>query len=94
MELGFQNSLVLCRRRAPYCYCSVAFDSGSVWVSFQIVHQILSGVNTKLWYPRRSTAELDELFERRIKAWRFHKTETATQRLVAEKKDNDDQMAS
>ncbi|KAF5010165.1 hypothetical protein FDECE_3658 [Fusarium decemcellulare] len=30
----------------------------------------------------RSAAELDELFERKIKAWRFHKTETATQRLV------------
>ena len=31
---------------------------------------------------RRSAAELDELFERKIKPWRFHKTETATQRLV------------
>ncbi|KAK0103684.1 hypothetical protein ONS95_005694 [Cadophora gregata] len=30
----------------------------------------------------RSAAELDELFERKIKAWRFKKTETATQRLV------------
>ncbi|KAF6802055.1 MFS alpha-glucoside [Colletotrichum sojae] len=30
----------------------------------------------------RSAAELDELFERKIKPWRFHKTETATQRLV------------
>ncbi|KAM5343675.1 hypothetical protein ACJ41O_012212 [Fusarium nematophilum] len=30
----------------------------------------------------RSAAELDELFERKIPAWRFHKTETATQRLV------------
>jgi hypothetical protein len=25
---------------------------------------------------------LDELFERKIKPWRFHKTETATQRLA------------
>ncbi|RDW74636.1 putative MFS alpha-glucoside transporter [Aspergillus mulundensis] len=32
----------------------------------------------------RSAAELDELFERRIKPWRFHKTRTATQRLVQE----------
>ncbi|KAL4900635.1 hypothetical protein BDW74DRAFT_182470 [Aspergillus multicolor] len=32
----------------------------------------------------RSAAELDELFERRIKPWRFHKTSTATQRLVLE----------
>ena len=31
---------------------------------------------------RRSSAELDELFERKIKPWRFHKTETATQHLV------------
>ncbi|PMD28821.1 hexose transporter [Hyaloscypha variabilis F] len=30
----------------------------------------------------RSAAELDELFERKIKPWRFHKTETATQRVV------------
>ncbi|PKX94853.1 putative MFS alpha-glucoside transporter [Aspergillus novofumigatus IBT 16806] len=34
----------------------------------------------------RSSAELDELFERRIKPWRFHKTQTATQRLVQENK--------
>ncbi|KAL0944965.1 MFS alpha-glucoside [Colletotrichum truncatum] len=32
---------------------------------------------------RRSAAELDELFERKIKPYRFHKTETATQRVVA-----------
>ncbi|KAJ5635166.1 uncharacterized protein N7484_008479 [Penicillium longicatenatum] len=32
----------------------------------------------------RSAAELDELFERKIKPWRFHMTETATQRLVQE----------
>ncbi|KFY20946.1 hypothetical protein V491_03290 [Pseudogymnoascus sp. VKM F-3775] len=32
----------------------------------------------------RSAAELDELFERRIKPWRFHKTETATQRVLKE----------
>ncbi|KAM0428519.1 hypothetical protein ACHAPT_006879 [Fusarium lateritium] len=31
----------------------------------------------------RSAAELDELFERKIKPWRFRKTETATQRVVA-----------
>ncbi|KAH7012565.1 LOW QUALITY PROTEIN: uncharacterized protein B0I36DRAFT_378320 [Microdochium trichocladiopsis] len=31
----------------------------------------------------RSPAELDELFERKIRPWRFHKTETATQRVVA-----------
>jgi hypothetical protein len=30
----------------------------------------------------RSAAELDELFERKIKPWNFSKTETATQRLV------------
>ncbi|KAF2008744.1 general substrate transporter [Aaosphaeria arxii CBS 175.79] len=30
----------------------------------------------------RSAAELDELFERKIKPWRFAKTETATQRVV------------
>ncbi|KAK4042811.1 putative hexose transporter [Parachaetomium inaequale] len=35
---------------------------------------------------RRSSAELDELFERKIKPWRFHKTETATQRLIKQSK--------
>ncbi|KAL3471738.1 general substrate transporter [Aspergillus californicus] len=35
----------------------------------------------------RSAAELDELFERRIKPWRFHKTTTMTQRLIEEKRD-------
>lgn len=34
------------------------------------------------FFPSRSAAELDELFERKVKPWRFHKTETATQRLV------------
>jgi hypothetical protein len=38
-----------------------------------VIHSLLSS---------RSAAELDELFERKIKPWRFHKTETATQRLV------------
>ncbi|GFZ49942.1 hypothetical protein JCM24511_07345 [Saitozyma sp. JCM 24511] len=32
----------------------------------------------------RSAAELDELFERKIKPWRFHKTTTALQRAVTE----------
>ncbi|KAH7137793.1 putative transporter [Dactylonectria macrodidyma] len=32
---------------------------------------------------RRSTAELDELFERKVAPRRFHKTETATQHVVA-----------
>jgi hypothetical protein len=31
---------------------------------------------------RRSAAELDELFERKIRPWNFSKTETATQRLI------------
>ncbi len=30
----------------------------------------------------RSVAELDELFERKIKPWRFHKTTTITERLA------------
>ncbi|KAL3443159.1 general substrate transporter [Aspergillus insuetus] len=33
----------------------------------------------------RSAAELDELFERKVKPWRFHKETTMTQRLVEEK---------
>ncbi|KAL4907750.1 hypothetical protein BDW74DRAFT_166402 [Aspergillus multicolor] len=33
----------------------------------------------------RSAAELDELFERKVKAWRFHKETTITQRLVEAK---------
>lgn len=35
----------------------------------------------------RSAAELDELFESKVRAWRFHKTETATQRVVKAEKD-------
>ncbi|KAL2209240.1 general substrate transporter [Sarocladium strictum] len=34
----------------------------------------------------RSSAELDELFERKIKPWRFHKVETATQALLRAEK--------
>lgn len=30
-----------------------------------------------------SSAELDELFEAKVKPWRFHKTKTALQRAVA-----------
>ena len=30
----------------------------------------------------RSAAELDELFERKVKPWRFAKAQTATQRVV------------
>ncbi|KAH6984030.1 hexose transporter [Ilyonectria destructans] len=36
----------------------------------------------------RSAAELDELFERKIKPWRFHKTETATQRMIKAEQEN------
>lgn len=41
-------------------------------------------LNDMLTFPsnRRSAAELDELFERKVKPWRFHKTKTATQRIV------------
>lgn len=34
----------------------------------------------------RSAAELDELFERKIKPYRFHKTVTAIQRLAQTEK--------
>ena len=37
----------------------------------------------------RSSAELDELFERKIKPWRFHKTETATQKLVQQQREQE-----
>ena len=37
----------------------------------------------------RSAAELDELFERKIKAWRFHKTETATEALLKAEQQHD-----
>lgn len=33
-------------------------------------------------HASRSAAELDELFERKIKPYRFHKTITATQRVA------------
>ncbi|KAL5328254.1 hypothetical protein ACEPPN_001752 [Leptodophora sp. 'Broadleaf-Isolate-01'] len=36
----------------------------------------------------RTTAELDELFERKIKPWRFHKTTTLTESLVEMKNDH------
>ena len=42
-----------------------------------------------IYLPSRSAAELDELFERKIKPWRFHKTETATQRLVQIRREQD-----
>ncbi|KAL0931581.1 MFS alpha-glucoside transporter [Colletotrichum truncatum] len=35
----------------------------------------------------RSAAELDELFERKIRPWRFHKTATVTQRMVETSKE-------
>lgn len=38
----------------------------------------------------RSAAELDELFERGVKPWRFHKTRTATERLVNANHDEND----
>ncbi|KAH7109312.1 putative MFS alpha-glucoside transporter [Dendryphion nanum] len=46
-----------------------------------------------MWYfipetTGRSNAELDELFERGIKAWRFKETETATQRLLKDEQAN------
>ena len=43
---------------------------------------------TDISLARRSAAELDELFERKIKAWRFKDTETATQRLIQTEKEN------
>ena len=33
--------------------------------------------------PRLSAAELDELFEAKVKPWRFHKTKTALQKSIA-----------
>ena len=35
--------------------------------------------------PRRTAAELDELFETKTKPWRFHKTKTALQRGLEER---------
>ncbi|KAH8894278.1 general substrate transporter [Thozetella sp. PMI_491] len=34
----------------------------------------------------RSPAELDELFQRKVRPWQFHKTKTATQRILEEEK--------
>ncbi|KAH6971379.1 general substrate transporter [Ilyonectria sp. MPI-CAGE-AT-0026] len=34
----------------------------------------------------RSPAELDELFERKVRPWQFHKTKTVTQRIIEEEK--------
>lgn len=42
-----------------------------------------------IFWLSRSAAELDELFERKIKPWRFHKTETATQRLAQIRRERD-----
>jgi hypothetical protein len=43
--------------------------------------------DSSIWFSlySRSSAELDELFERKVKPWRFHKTTTATQRSVQAK---------
>lgn len=51
-----------------------------------------------MWYlipetAGRTAAELDELFERKVKAWRFAKTETATQRLIQEGENVDPAVA-
>jgi hypothetical protein len=37
-------------------------------------------------FHRLSHAELDELFERGIKPWRFHKTQTALQGAIQARK--------
>jgi len=37
---------------------------------------------------RRTAAELDELFETKVKPWRFHKTKTALQRGLEERSAN------
>ena len=42
---------------------------------------------------RRSTAELDELFERKIKPWRFHKTETLTQKIIGMKEGKQEEVS-
>ncbi|KAG7529200.1 hypothetical protein FFLO_05754 [Filobasidium floriforme] len=39
---------------------------------------------------RRSAAELDELFEAKVKPWRFHKTETSTQKAYEAQHATDD----
>jgi hypothetical protein len=36
---------------------------------------------------KRTSAELDELFARKIKPWRFHKTKTAIQLAAEEEKE-------
>lgn len=79
MELGFQDGLVLRRRRSSFRDRNVASDPRDQRVSEPAITKI-TDANKSL--SSRSAAELDELFERKIKAWRFHKTETATQRLV------------
>lgn len=82
MELGTQDRVVLCRCWIPVYARHVVPDSRDKGVR-DLSLSFWSRLNLLCAHTcRRSAAELDELFERKVRPWRFHKTETATQRLV------------
>ncbi len=93
VELGPQDGLVLRRGRTPVHCRHVVADTGNQRVSWchpHSHHPVFSAYYhlTHTNFSRRlSAAELDELFENKVKPWRFQKTQTATQRLVEIKKD-------
>lgn len=85
--------MVLRWRRISFRGRDVASDSRNGWVCFPPFFPFSIYFDDRALFPlrtdgarltlsRRSPAELDELFQSKVKPWRFHKTETATQRLV------------
>jgi hypothetical protein len=64
----------------------VVSDSGNFWVSSE--NDLSWSTDKADTMYSRSAAELDELFERKIKPWRFHKTETAIQLVINSSKEN------
>ena len=84
MELGLQDWILLRRRRSDLGCRNLVHHPGNRWVCRPV---LLLFTPIADQFTRRSAAELDELFERKIKAWRFKNAETATQRLVEVEKE-------
>jgi hypothetical protein len=88
VELGPENDLVFHRNRRAFSACLVVLVAGNRWVRWSLF--FFSFCFFKVYIDqrgRRSTAELDELFERKVKPWRFHRTLTLTQRMAEMEED-------
>lgn len=82
VELEFQDWLVLRRSRFHFnSWNVVPYARNQGVCTSKCLREAVSNF-ANFQSSRRSVAEIDELFERKIKAWRFAKTETATQRLL------------